>query len=342
MDFLRGLSRKQKIWLGIAGFVGLMIIIGSLAPGNDEAENTTPATTTQEGSGEAEATTAENATTQEASPEEAAAADLTSQAELALQEVEAALVDADQAGETKFLPSPVRRAYRAVNTFLSDGSISVRELKRARGPVRTLDSAADGRSALIAAIRANAAPKPIVLTGSGSKVNTITLKRNGPVIVESHHTGSSNFVLQLVGNGHDDLLVNEIGGYDGTVATTDETKAGRYRLSVEADGSWTVKVQQPTVTGTEKPITQKLSDTGSEVIPVSVGSSMQPVVRTQHRGQSNFAVYLIGYGDVSGTILLFNEIGNYSGEILADQEIPDGTYLVAVEADGRWTLKFAP
>lgn len=341
MDFLRGLSRKQKIWLGIAGFVVLMIVIGSLAPGNDEAENTTPATTTQEGSGEAEATT-EETTTQEASPEEAAAAALTSQAEQALEEVEAALVDADHAGETKFLPSGVKLAYRQVNGFLSDGSISVRELKRARRPVRILERAADRSSRLVAAIMANAAPKPIVLTGSGSKVNTITLKQSGPAIVESHHTGSSNFVLQLVGNGHDDLLVNEIGGYDGTVATTDEAKAGRYRLSVEADGSWTVKVQQPTVTGTEKPITQKLSDTGSEVVPVSVGSSMQPVVRAQHRGQSNFAVYLIGYGDVSGTILLFNEIGNYSGEILADQEVPDGTYLVAVEADGRWTLKFTP
>ena len=342
MDFVRRLSRKQKIWLGITGFVVLMFIIGSLAGGNagEQAETTTRATTTQEAPTETETTTEETAT-DEISPEEAAAADLTNEAQLAMEEVDGALLDANHPGEAKFLPPRVRLAYREVKGFLSDDSISVKELKRARRPVRFLSRAA-GRSSLVAAIKANAAPKPIVLTGSGSKVNTITLKQSGPVIVESHHTGSANFVVQLVGKGHDDLLVNAIGGYDGTVATTDAAEPGRYRLPVEADGSWTVKVEQPTVTGTEKTITQKLSGRGSEVARVSVGSSMQPVVRAKHRGQSNFVVYLIGYGDVSGTILLFNEIGNFSGEILADQEVPDGTYLVPVEADGPWTLKFTP
>jgi hypothetical protein len=171
MGFLKGLSRKQKIWLGIAGFVVLIIVIGSLAPGNDEAANTTLAATTEEGSVEAETTT-EATSTEEISPEQEAAADLTSQAELARQAVEAALVDADHAGETKFLPSRVTRAYRAVGGFLSDGSISVQELKRARGPVRVLDNAADGSAALAAAIKANAAPKSIVLTGSGDEFNS--------------------------------------------------------------------------------------------------------------------------------------------------------------------------
>ena len=49
----------------------------------------------------------------------------------------------------------------------------------------------------------------------------------------------------------------------------------------------------------------------------------------------------IGYGDVEGSILLFNEIGNFQGETLAE-EMPAGDYLLAVQADGPWTIRFTP
>jgi hypothetical protein len=69
---------------------------------------------------------------------------------------------------------------------------------------------------------------------------------------------------------------------------------------------------------------------------------MQPVVRATHTGQANFIVQLIGYGTVSGTLYLFNEIGRYRGEVLADDEMPTGHYLLYVQADGNWTLRFSP
>ena len=66
---------------------------------------------------------------------------------------------------------------------------------------------------------------------------------------------------------------------------------------------------------------------------------MQPVVSATHRGQSNFIVRLIGIGSVSGIEYVFNEIGNYRGQTLIDT-MPRGNYLLAVEADGYWTIRF--
>ena len=78
------------------------------------------------------------------------------------------------------------------------------------------------------------------------------------------------------------------------------------------------------------------------MVPVQTNEDLQPVIRGTHRGQSNFIVDVIGYGDVSGYFNLFNEIGRFKGEILADEEMPAGDYLVWVQADGAWTLTFSP
>ena len=62
---------------------------------------------------------------------------------------------------------------------------------------------------------------------------------------------------------------------------------------------------------------------------------------SRHCDQSNFVVSLIGYSDTSGSELLVNEIGNYTGQTLINTT-PAGSYLLAVEADGPWTIKFEP
>ncbi len=73
-----------------------------------------------------------------------------------------------------------------------------------------------------------------------------------------------------------------------------------------------------------------------------VSGASQPIVDVRHRGESNLVIYLIGYGEeTSGSELLVNEIGNYSGQTLVD-EMPEGGYLLAVQADGPWTMTFSP
>ncbi|HEY7732161.1 MAG TPA: hypothetical protein VH950_14865, partial [Gaiellaceae bacterium] len=63
-------------------------------------------------------------------------------------------------------------------------------------------------------------------------------------------------------------------------------------------------------------------------------------VTATHRGESNFVVYLVGFGSLSGRELVVNEIGRYRGQALVD--VPRGTLLLWVQADGPWTVGLAP
>jgi hypothetical protein len=93
---------------------------------------------------------------------------------------------------------------------------------------------------------APAGPRPIVLRGSGSKVLPVRLTEDSPLVVTARHSGSSNFIVDLVGSGGtgDIFLFNEIGSYRGQVANADAV-AGRYRARIDADGSWTLRFEQP-------------------------------------------------------------------------------------------------
>jgi hypothetical protein len=179
---------------------------------------------------------------------------------------------------------------------------------------------------------------PILHVGYGAKVETIRLTASGPIVVQARHRGDSNFAVELVGAHSSELLVNEIGNYKGAVAYADAT-AGRYRLKITADGAWAVIVSQPFPQEPSRLVPGTFSGFHSRVVRIRAEDDLQPIVTVRHRGQSNFVVELIGYGDTSGDELLVNEIGNYSGQTLLDS-MPEGSYLLAVTADGPWTVKF--
>jgi hypothetical protein len=188
------------------------------------------------------------------------------------------------------------------------------------------------------------APKPKVFKGSGSKViRDVRFETDAPLVVTGTHSGFANFIVELVprGGGEFDstLLFNEIGKYDGQVAVGEFT-TGQFRVSVDADGSWTLKFEQPEPSGDEKKIPGTIKGEGAKVVQIVSEEDLQPIVIGKHTGgESNFIVEVIGYSDLSGSILLFNEIGRFDGETIAD-EMPAGNYLLAVVADGSWTIKF--
>jgi hypothetical protein len=222
---------------------------------------------------------------------------------------------------------------------------AARERAAARKAAAKAQAAAAARArARAAAKRREAARRERLLRGTlvegyGSKVLTINADRDGPLVVETSHTGSSNFVIQLTGGGVDELMVNEIGSYRGTVVAAD-VPSGRHRLGVEADGSWSVRYRQPQPLGGEPSLLRTFTGDGSAVIAVQTIEDLEPVVTARNTGDSNFVVQLIGYGgDVSGSALLVNEIGPYSGQMLAG-EVPSGDYLLAVQAVGNWSVKF--
>jgi hypothetical protein len=77
------------------------------------------------------------------------------------------------------------------------------------------------------------------VSGNGEYVSGIfSPAKLGPVPYNISHTGSSNFAVWLRCAGGDDLAVNEIGSYTGSVVI--EFEQGPCFWDVTADGTWSV------------------------------------------------------------------------------------------------------
>jgi hypothetical protein len=186
-----------------------------------------------------------------------------------------------------------------------------------------------------------AGPRPIVKKGSGSKVVSVRLTEDSPLVVTGTHSGSANFIVELKGRGGADYLVfNEIGNYRGQFAIAD-ILAGRYRAAVDADGSWNLRFEQPVPPANAKTIPGRVTGRGARVVPLRSSEDLEPLIQAVHRGDANFIVEIIGYGVLSGSNLLFNELEQFRGEIIGP-EMPAGDYLLAVQADGAWSIRFRP
>ncbi|MCE5255147.1 MAG: hypothetical protein LLG45_13255 [Actinomycetia bacterium] len=187
-------------------------------------------------------------------------------------------------------------------------------------------------------------------SGSGDKVSEKFELQAGVTIFHMTHSGSSNFAVTLYNEAGEyvDLLANEIGTYDG--ATLIGVKAdqlvgaepGKHYLQIEADGAWTIVIEQPRVaSGAALP--QTLTGSGPNVtIPIALTSGVA-VFNMTHSGSSNFIVTL--YADDGDYVdILANEIGAYSGEksVTVNGGILNaspGIHWVSVDADGDWTIK---
>lgn len=172
--------------------------------------------------------------------------------------------------------------------------------------------------------------EPQSFSGTGSEVVMLDPLGEDVFYATVTHDGSSNIALWSVDeNGQDiDLLVNEIGGYEGEVALNfGEDPAA---LRIEADGDWTIDLvhlaEAPRWDGEGV-----YEDRGDSVLIVDgVADGLTPVTLT-HDGESNFAIWAWGesYPD-----LIVNDIGAYDGTTL----LPDGSLVLQVDADGTWTI----
>lgn len=172
--------------------------------------------------------------------------------------------------------------------------------------------------------------EPQSFSGTGSEVVMLDPLGEDVFYATVTHDGSSNIALWTVDeNGQDiDLLVNEIGGYDGEVALNfGEDPAA---LRIEADGAWTIDLvhlaEAPRWDGEGV-----YEDRGDSVLIVDgVADGLTPVTLT-HDGESNFAIWAWGE---SYPYLIVNDIGAYEGTTL----LPDGSLVLQVDADGTWTI----
>ncbi|MBE3011712.1 hypothetical protein IL992_21270 [Microbispora sp. NEAU-D428] len=167
--------------------------------------------------------------------------------------------------------------------------------------------------------------------GEGDDVVRIhTTKKPG--IVRLTHRGDSNFIVHTVDprGKTGELLVNEIGLYDGTVLYNDFGSRGTSGLAIRADGAWTA-----TFTPLNKArcwCSATIRGRGDQVLKLSPTRGLR-TMRATHGGEANFIVHAHtrtgSYSD-----LLINDIGRYKGKVL----LPSGTRLITVHADGPWTL----
>lgn len=171
----------------------------------------------------------------------------------------------------------------------------------------------------------------IVLSGSGDTSTDLISLEAGFAVFEGNYSGSRNFIVQLMDeNGNNvDLLVNEIGSYNGkTFATI--SSPGNYYLNVKASGNWNFTIYQ-TVPPTIADAPTEISGHGDDVVFVNAESGNYKFT-SNHQGSSNFIVRL------NGTGLLVNEIGAYSGST-RQQLSTTGVYAFVVNADGNWSIK---
>ncbi len=86
--------------------------------------------------------------------------------------------------------------------------------------------------------------KPINFTGTGDDVpQFMYFKKKGLARFNMSHSGESNFVVWLFNEKGNrvDLLVNEIGNYNGSTSVR-IPKKGVYLLDITADGSWSISI----------------------------------------------------------------------------------------------------
>lgn len=191
-------------------------------------------------------------------------------------------------------------------------------------------------------------PEPIRFSGHGDDVTPKFTLEQGITIITMTHDGSSNFVIKLLNDKGDwvDLLVNEIGAFEGSKAIGVRTdniigaKPGTHLLDVTADSNWEVVIEQPKLTEA-KSLPQTFQGSGCGVSSFFTLNEGLTTFTMTHDGESNFIVTLLG-NDGRLAELLVNEIGSYDGKkavgVKKDNLIGarPGIHVLSVEADGNW------
>lgn len=188
--------------------------------------------------------------------------------------------------------------------------------------------------------QATATPTHPTFSGTGSQITGNFEETDGFIILDMVFSGEGNFIVwvknALTGESVE-LLANEIGAYDGRRAALVEP--GWYFLEIDADGAWTVGVLPTAQVGsTNLPVT--FTGSGPDVPAQFQSSGGRVDFTVQYQGESNFIVWLYDVTNKETVDLLANEIGSWSGQ--KSRNLPNGWYLLDVEATGSWSIDVRP
>lgn len=174
-----------------------------------------------------------------------------------------------------------------------------------------------------------ASAKTLTYKGSGDKIVKIAKpsgKQGEAVAVSITNSGGSNFVVWALSKKLEqtELLVNTIGKYKGTVPLDFQGQTVTYRLEIQSSASWKVTIKPLSAV---RHFSGKIAGHGDDVVLYTGGSR---VANIRHKGKSNFAIWAY---NKYGADLLVNEIGNYKGQ----KVLEDDAYLT-ITADGTWSI----
>lgn len=171
-------------------------------------------------------------------------------------------------------------------------------------------------------------PADTVYSGSGDSVLPVVLPDgDGAAAATITANGARNFVVwSLDANmAQQDLLVNTIGAYQGTVGVDLTSGASTKALQIKASGAWSVTIHS--LAAVREFTGNATSGTGDDVV---VYRGKAGAAALTNAGDRNFVVW--SYSNRSD--LAVNTIGAYSGTVIWQA----GPTLVVVKSNGAWTI----
>jgi len=168
-------------------------------------------------------------------------------------------------------------------------------------------------------------PRPLDLRGTGQTATESFYLPSAISVARFTHDGSSNFIVRAYQGTDEDLVINEIGPYQGARPLTGE---GPIVLDIDADGNWTVHIESIAFGGTPE-FAGRGDDVSAVFDPPTTGAW-----QFHHDGSSNFIVMAHCAG---GSVIVQNEIGAVDGSGMVS--FRQGPCFWEVQADGDWSLK---
>ena len=183
-------------------------------------------------------------------------------------------------------------------------------------------------------------------SGDGPALVSLNLPPNANHMITVSFEGDGLFQAQLIDSDGDivQMLASEYGDFTRTPYTATRLvelaifgigEAAAVEIS-EAEGEWSLMLQDIQ----EAPLWPDVtSGTGASVLRVDPDAvDDQLTLEGTYDGESNFIVWS-HTPEEFGSTLLFNEIGDYSGE--SQRPMEPGTFVMEIQArwDGEWTLE---
>ena len=179
-------------------------------------------------------------------------------------------------------------------------------------------------------------PTTLTFFGMGNATTDSFVLPSTLAVFRSEYSGAASrfsVTLREAGTGATVAILEDFVGSNVTTAIPIGVAENRYALDISSEGSWSITIEQPKISG--GPLD---SFTGTGTTPSPLFSMLQGsrTISYSHDGASDFFIWLVdSRGAVVGTIA--NESGVSTGSTTIT--VPtSGDYMFGVLADGNWRI----